>query len=241
MVYKCIAVDDEYPATQVIASFAEKIPGIELLRTFTSAPAALKFMDENPVDILFLDIQMPDINGIEFSYSLRSEAKIIFTTAYDQYAVEGFKLEAVDYLLKPFSFERFAKAVHKAVKLIELERKAAGDTTVDFGEKDFIVIKADSKLHKIPYDDIDYIEGLKAYLSFFVNGKRYITLESLKHLEEILPENRFMRIHKSYIIPIKRVKSLEGNMLEVSGKKLPIGKSYKEAVLQKIFNHWKNQ
>lgn len=236
MAYTCIAVDDEYPATQVIQSFVGKIPDLELLNTFTKATEALQFLNEVEVDLLFLDIQMPDINGIEFSQSLRSHPKIIFTTAYDKYAVEGFNLDAVDYLLKPFSFDRFAKAVNKAVKLIDLEKnEIRGKEPLKKEKPDFIVIKADYKLHKIYYDDIDYIEGLKAYVSFFVKGKRFITLESLKKLEEILPDDQFLRIHKSYIVPFTKVKALEGNMLEMENKKLPIGKSYKERVLEKVF------
>jgi len=236
MAFTCIAVDDEYPATQIIKSFVDKIPDVELLNTFTKATDALQFLSQVEVDILFLDIQMPDVNGIELSQSLRHQPKIIFTTAYDQYAVEGFNLEAVDYLLKPFSFDRFAKAVNKAVKLIDLElNKSKGSNTSEEVKSDFIVIKADYKLHKIYYDDIDYIEGLKAYVSFFVNGKRFITLESLKRLEELLPGDQFLRIHKSYIVPFSKVKSLEGNMLEMENKKIPIGKSYKENVMEKVF------
>lgn len=236
MSYTCIAVDDEFPASQVIKSFVAKIPDLELLQTFTKASEALKYLSEMEVDILFLDIQMPEINGIEFSQSLRKQPKIIFTTAYDKYAVEGFNLDAVDYLLKPFSYDRFVKAVNKAIKLISLERDTDSSSPKESKIKDdFIVIKADYKLHKIKYNEIDYIEGLKAYVSFFVKGKRYITLESLKRLEELLPHDQFMRIHKSYIIPFTKVKSLDGNMLEIGEKKLPIGKSYKEIVMDKVF------
>jgi len=232
MAFTCIAIDDEFPATRIIESFAAKIPDLNLLQTFTKAKEALQFLNEQSVDIIFLDIQMPDITGIEFSQSLRDKPKIIFTTAYDQYAVEGFNLEATDYLLKPFSFERFAKAVNKAIKQINLEQKPIENAN---NKNQFITVKADYKLHKINLETIDYIEGLKAYVSFFVNGKRLIALESLKNLEEQLPSDRFIRVHKSYIIPLNRVKSLEGNMLELDSKKIPIGKSYKEAVLKKIF------
>jgi DNA-binding LytR/AlgR family response regulator len=236
MAYTCIAIDDEYPATQIIKTFVDKIPDVELLKTFTKATEALQFLSQVEVDILFLDIQMPDINGIEFSQSLRIKPKIIFTTAYDQYAVEGFNLDAVDYLLKPFSFDRFVKSVNKAVKLIDLEQnKSSGGDQYEKEKSDFIVIKADYKLHKIKYDEIDYIEGLKAYVSFFVKGKRFITLESLKRLEELLPAEKFLRVHKSYIVPFSKVKALEGNMLEMENKKIPIGKSYKEMVMGKVF------
>jgi DNA-binding LytR/AlgR family response regulator len=236
MAYTCIAIDDEYPATQIIKLFVDKIPDLELLKTFTKAKEALQFLSEVDVDILFLDIQMPDINGIELSQSLRYQPKIIFTTAYDQYAVEGFNLDAVDYLLKPFSFDRFVKAVNKAVKLIDLEQNSLSkENEAQEAKNDFIVIKADYKLHKIKYDDIDYIEGLKAYVSFFVNGRRYVTLESLKRLEDLLPDDKFLRIHKSYIVPFGKVKALEGNMLEVENKKIPIGKSYKDMVMKRVF------
>jgi DNA-binding LytR/AlgR family response regulator len=236
MAYTCIAIDDEYPATQIIKLFVDKIPDLELLKTFTKAKEALQFLSEVDVDILFLDIQMPDINGIELSQSLRYQPKIIFTTAYDQYAVEGFNLDAVDYLLKPFSFDRFVKAVNKAVKLIDFEQNSLSkENEAQEAKNDFIVIKADYKLHKIKYDDIDYIEGLKAYVSFFVNGRRYVTLESLKRLEDLLPDDKFLRIHKSYIVPFGKVKALEGNMLEVENKKIPIGKSYKDMVMKRVF------
>lgn len=235
MAYSCIAIDDEYPATLIIESFAAKIPDLNLVKSFTKSDEALKFINENDIDIIFLDIQMPNINGIEFIQNLRKEHKIIFTTAYDQYAVEGFKLEATDYLLKPFPFDRFAQAVNKAIKQIELENKATQASSKQ-NEKDFISVKSDYKLHKIQLSDIDYIEGLKAYISIFVNGKRVIVLESLKNLESNLPSDQFIRVHKSYIVPIKKIKLMDGNMLDLGLKKIPIGKSYKEIVLKSVFH-----
>lgn len=230
--YTCMAIDDEYPATQIIQAYVDKTPQLNLICTFTSAPKALQFLSTNPVDILFLDIQMPDINGLEFSQNLIFKPKIIFTTAYDQYALEGFNVDAVDYLLKPFSLSRFSKAVSKAVHLIDLESISK---TNPLETEDYIVIKSDYKLHKIDYHDIDYIEGLKAYVSFFVNGKRYITLESLKNLEQKLPNHRFLRVHKSFIVPLEKIKALNGNLLELATKQIPIGKSYKEKVLNRVF------
>lgn len=234
MAYTCIAIDDEFPATQVIEAFIKKIPDLQLVNSFTHAKEALLYVNENEVDIIFLDIQMPEINGIEFSQSLRNKPKIIFTTAYDQYAVEGFKLEAIDYLLKPFSFDRFIIASNKAIKQIELERNATSSPE-NFSEKAFISVKSDYKLHKIFLEDIDYIEGLKAYVSIFVKGKRHIVLESLKNLEESLPNNQFIRVHKSYIVPVNKIKLMEGNMLDLEMKKIPIGKSYKEVVMREVF------
>lgn len=235
MAYTCIAVDDEYPATQVIESFVKKIPDLRLLKSFSNAKEALEFINSNVVDIVFLDIQMPELNGIEFIQNLRKEPKIIFTTAYDQYAVDGFKLEAIDYLLKPFSFDRFVIAAKKAIKRIDLENNEHKSIPQQ-NEKEFISVKSDYKLHKIYLEDIDYIEGLKAYVSIFVKGKRVIVLESLKNLEANLPADAFIRVHKSYIAPLNKIKLMDGNMLDLGTKKIPIGKSYKEIVLKKVFN-----
>lgn len=234
MKYTCVAIDDEYPATQVVESFIGKFPDLELMASFTKADEALAFINENEVDFIFLDIQMPDISGIEFIQSLRKPQRIIFTTAYDQYAVEGFKLNAIDYLLKPFSFDRFAQAVNKAKKQVDLE-KSIETVSGEQENNDFISVKSDYKLHKILLSDIDYIEGLKAYVSIFVKGKRVIVLESLKNLELTLPSHRFIRIHKSYIVPLEKIRLMDGNMLELENKKVPIGKSYKDIVLKKVF------
>ncbi len=229
--YSCIAIDDEFPATQLIESFINKIPDIQLIKSFSNPTEALEFINSNEIDIIFLDIQMPQLNGIDFIQSLRRKHKIILTTAYDQYAIEGFNLEVVDYLLKPFSYQRFAQAVNKAVKQIELEKEKKSESTVP----DFISVKADYKWHKIYLSDIDYIEGLKAYLSIFVKGKRTIVLDSLKNYEEKLPKDQFIRVHKSYIVPFNKIKSMDGNMLLLGEKQIPIGKSYKETVFKNVF------
>ena len=232
MSYTCIAIDDEFPATQVIESLVNKIPDLSLVKRFTKAKEALEYLNTNEVDILFLDIQMPDLNGLEFIQSLRKPIKVILTTAYDQYALEGFNLEVVDYLLKPFSFDRFVIAVNKAIKQIEYENE---DLPKKIKNDNFITVKSDYKLINIPFSNIDYIEGLKAYLSIFVNGKRTIVLDSLKNYERILPEDQFLRVHKSYIVSLQKIKFMEGNMLVINEKKIPIGKSYKEIVLKKVF------
>lgn len=229
--YSCIAIDDEFPATQLIESFISKMPDIQLIKSFSNATAALEFLNSNEIDIVFLDIQMPQLNGIDLIQSLRRKQKIILTTAYDQYAIEGFNLEVIDYLLKPFSYQRFAQAVNKAVKQIELEK----DKRSDHDLPDFISVKADYKWHKIYLSDIDYIEGLKAYLSIFVKGKRTIVLDSLKNYEEKLPKDQFIRVHKSYIVPISKIKAMDGNMLLLGEKQIPIGKSYKETVFKNVF------
>lgn len=234
MIYSCIAIDDEFPATQVIESYVKKMPELQLINYFTNANEALLFMNNHDIDILFIDIQMPEINGIEFIQSLRKKPKVIFTTAYDNFAVDGFKLEAIDYLLKPFSFDRFAIAANKAIKQIELESNSQLRSKED--KEAFITVKSNYKLHKVKLNEIDYIEGLKAYISIFVNGRRLIVLESLKNLEDELPSDKFIRVHKSFIVPIQKIKLLDGNLLDIGSKKVPIGKSYKDIVLKEVFN-----
>ena len=155
MSYTCIAIDDEFPATQVIESLVNKIPDLFLLKSFTKAKEALEYLNNNEVDIIFLDIQMPDLNGLEFVQSLRKRHKIILTTAYDQYALEGFNLDVIDYLLKPFSFDRFVVALNKAIKQIEFEKEEV-PRKLKNRNKDFITVKSDYKLINIPFSDIDY-------------------------------------------------------------------------------------
>jgi len=190
--------------------------------------------------LLFIDIQMPDITGIEFIKSITYKPEVIFTTAYQEYALEGFNLSAIDYLLKPFSFERFFQAVNKVIDKLEskiganyLTSQLPEQSETTFAET-YLTIRADRKFYKINFKDIKYIEGQKAYVTFHTNKRRITALASLKELEESLPKKLFIRIHKSYIVAIHEILSLEGNILEVDDLKLPVGKMYKEDVL-KIF------
>lgn len=241
---RCIIVDDEHLARTLLENFVQKFPGLELVAKCKDPREAMEVMHAEEIDLIYLDIQMPGLTGIEFLQTLPKRPLVIFTTAYSEYAVEGYQLDVVDYLLKPFSFERFAAATNKARDRYELQQKANASAsatpvtheaaTSTTPSRDFITVKADHRLHRIQFSDIDYIEGLKAYVSFFVNGKRIVTLESLKRLEELLPSHLFMRIHKSYIVSFSKVKSIEGNQVEVEGKMLPIGKSYKDEVLRKF-------
>ena len=194
---------------------------------------ASEILHRERVDLMFLDIQMPELTGIEFLKTLKNKPAVIFTTAYSEYALEGYELDVIDYLLKPFSFERFSTAINKALDYIQL--KAAGKAGASQGEEDFIAVHADHKIYKVLLKDIEYIEGLKEYVSCFTKEKRIIALQSLKHLEDTLPADRFMRIHRSYIVPIHKIKAVEGNQVDIGGKKLPIGRSYKENVIDKIF------
>lgn len=239
MTIKCLVIDDERLAREYIKKYISKIPQLELVGEFNSPIKALEIIKNQKIDLLFLDIQMPDITGVEFVKSLNHKPEIVFTTAYHEYALEGFNLNVVDYLLKPFSFERFFQAVNKVTD--KLESKNQNRESSDISEKSetiveetYLVIRADRKLYKINFTDINYIEGQKAYVTFHTINKKITALASLKELEDLLPKNQFIRIHKSYIVAIRVILSLEGNLIEVANTKLPVGKSYKEDVL-KIF------
>lgn len=237
MKIKCIVIDDERLARDYLKNYIGKIPELELLGDFNSPLKATELIKSGQVDLMFLDIQMPDITGVEFLKSLSNKPEVIFTTAYQEYALEGFNLSVVDYLLKPFSFDRFYQAVNKVID--KLDRRPAHDDETGFhGQSQttfadtYLSIRADRKFYKINFDNLKYIEGQKAYVSFYTKEKRITALASLKDLEESLPPDRFIRIHKSYIVAISEILSLEGNTIEIGDTRLPVGKSYKEAVMK---------
>ncbi len=235
---KTIIVDDEPLALDILEAHIEKIPELELLSRCSNAIEANQALNENEVDLLFLDIQMPQLTGIEFLRSIKNPPMVIFTTAYPEYAVEGFNLEAVDYLLKPISFERFLKATNKVI-----DRMNAGDGSTDPGSAsdsadDFFFVKSDKKLVKVFYKDILYIEGLKDYVIIRTETGRVITLQTMKSLEHKLPSSMFMRIHRSYIMNLQKIKALEGNMVELvekgQTKHIPIGKNYRDGLAELV-------
>lgn len=239
MKIKCLVIDDERLAREYIKNYISKIPELELIGDFNSPLKATELIKKGEVDLLFIDIQMPDITGVDFVRSLSHKPEVIFTTAYQEYALEGFNLSAIDYLLKPFSFERFFQAVNKVIDKMESKLANAEVVTPDISAQTsfadtYLTIRADRKFYKINFSDIKYIEGQKAYVTFHTTKKRITALASLKELEEALPENQFIRIHKSYIVAISEIQSLEGNLIEVHDVKLPVGKMHKEAVL-KVF------
>lgn len=239
MKIKCLVIDDERLAREYIKNYISKVPQLELLGEFNSPLKAVDLIKSGKVDLLFLDIQMPDITGVDFLKSLTHAPAVIFTTAYQEYALEGFNLNAVDYLLKPFSFERFFQAVNKIIDKLESKTSTISDFEPPIDsqtkvEDTYLTIRADRKFYKINFNDIKYIEGQKAYVTFHTNVRKITALASLKDLEEALPEKQFIRIHKSYIVSIQEILSLEGNLIEVFNTKLPVGKSYKDNVM-KIF------
>lgn len=229
---KCIIIDDEQLARNLVESYVEKIPFLELEGCYKSGIEALKPLKETDIDLIITDIQMPDLLGTELVKTLPKKTPVIFTTAYQEYALEGFELEAIDYLLKPFSFERFLKSVNKAKELYEIRNSK---TEKPQFKTDYLTVKADHKLYKVLYSDIKYIEGMREYVSFHISKGRITALMSLKSLEEKLPSNQFMRCHKSFIINKRIVSALDGNNLIVGEKSIPIGQSYKERVITEIF------
>lgn len=239
MKVNCIVVDDEQYARKLLAGYIDKIPGLELKNQCKNSMEAMEVLNKSDIDLMFLDIQMPDLTGIDFLKTLSKKPVVIFTTAYQEYAMEGYELDVIDYMLKPISFERFIKGVNKAVEFIKLKNPSDVSTKSTLAEttdiKDHINIKADYKIYKLKHDKILFIEGLKEYVSFYTSDRKYIVLESLKKLELILPSNSFLRVHKSYIINSEKVDSLYGNMIEIGEHQIPIGKSYAEQAKRRLF------
>jgi DNA-binding LytR/AlgR family response regulator len=231
---RVIIVDDEPLALDVMETYVEKLPSLELVARCENAVQAFDVLSREEVDIMFLDIQMPQLTGIDFLKSLSNPPLVIFTTAYPNYAIEGYELNVIDYLLKPISFERFMKSVNKALSQLELQNDTgipANTAENQNEEANFIFVKADKKLIKINYADIIYIEGLKDYVIIKMATSRVITLQTMKSLEEKLPSAIFKRIHRSYIVNLDKIDAVIGNMVEVDKKHLPIGKNYREELL----------
>jgi len=231
-----IIVDDEPLAQDVLETYIEKIPELNLIGKCSNALEANEMLKSESIDLMFLDIQMPQLTGIDFLKTLSKPPMVIFTTAYPNYALDGFELNALDYLLKPISLERFMKAVNKALEQYELQSREGGESSSSEEDPDFIFVKADKKLVKVKYDDILYIEGLKDYVIIRMDADRVITLQTMKSLEAKMPQDRFKRIHRSYIVNLDRINAIVGNMVEVIEKKetkhLPIGKNYRDELLE---------
>ncbi|HLN21144.1 MAG TPA: LytTR family DNA-binding domain-containing protein [Bacteroidales bacterium] len=224
---RTIAIDDEPLALQLVTGYINRTSGLNFVGAFDNPVDAEEFLLNNPVDLIFLDIRMPDMSGIEFARNKMKGPKIVFTTAYEKYALEGYKLQIVDYLLKPFSYEEFLMAVTKAQRLIKLEDKAAGMSEVN---ADFLFLKSDYKIRRINFNDILYIEGLKDYVKVFtVNAsKPYLSLTSLKQMEAKLPEGKFMRVHRSFIVNLGKIDTIERSRIIFGKEYIPVSEQYKD-------------
>lgn len=227
MVIHTVAIDDEPLALGLVAGYIGKTPGLRLAGQFDNPLEAAEFISENAVDLIFLDIQMPDLSGVEFARIMEKGPKIIFTTAYEKYALEGYKLEAVDYLMKPFSYEEFLVAVSKARKLIGLEHQAEAHIE---SNNQFLFLKSDYKIKRINFNDILYIEGLKDYVKVFTgtNSKPVLSLTSLKLLETRLPPEKFMRVHRSFIVNLGKIDTIEKSRIVFGKEYIPVGDQYKD-------------
>jgi DNA-binding LytR/AlgR family response regulator len=225
---RCLVIDDEPPAIEVLKKHIAKLPALELMGTAYNAVDGLALVQGKSIDLLLLDIQMPKILGTDFIRTLKKPPKIIFTTAYRKYAVEGFELDAVDYLLKPISFERFLKAVNKVMDLQLKGSEASSPTELGkINQNRFMHFKVDRKIQKILLDDILYIESLKDYIRVVTTSKTIVSKQSISSLEERLPKDSFIRIHRSYIVALNKIDSSTKELIEIGKKELPVSRMYR--------------
>lgn len=242
---KCIAVDDEPLALDIIEDYVSKVPFLELVKRTENAIEALQMVQSGGIDIVFLDIQMPELTGIQFLKIANGKASYILTTAYSQYALESYDLNVSDYLLKPIAFDRFYKAVEKVHDRLKTSQPdiniqplvaVASPVVATNPVQDFIFVKTEHKIQKIELDDILYIEGLKDYISIFTKTERVITLQNMKKMEETLPKDQFIRVHKSYIIALDKIESIERSRITICSKIIPIGDTYRDEFFKHIDN-----
>lgn len=233
MIINCAIIDDEPLAGGLLKSYAEKTPFLNLIGSYGSALEAMKELRDHPVQLLFLDIQMPELSGIEFAKILPKDTKIIFTTAFQQYAIEGYKVAALDYLMKPISYDDFLKASNKALDWFSISQRQ--QTTA---QDRFMFVKSDYKLIRIALDDILYIEGLKDYVRFYLeDGTKIMSLMNMKKLEDYLPRPEFLRTHRSYIVHMTKAEQIDRFRIVFGEEYIPISDSYKDDVQQFFDNH----
>jgi two-component system, LytTR family, response regulator len=229
---RCLIVDDEPLALHILEDYMSKIPFLQLVKATTNPIEALTIVQERGVDLVFLDVQMPELTGIQFLRIANGKAKVILTTAYPQYALEGYELDVIDYLLKPIAFDRFFKSVQKAQTVLQptvqpVQAEQNQQPKQDF-LSDFIFVKTEHKIQKVYLNDILFIEGLKDYISIFTPAERIITLQNMKKMEDALPEKHFIRVHKSYIVSINKIDSIERSRIFIRDKIIPVGDTYRE-------------
>jgi DNA-binding LytR/AlgR family response regulator len=230
---KTLIIDDEPLAVEILETYVNQIPGLQLIGKCYNALDANELLQHQEIDLILVDVQMPQMTGIELIKSLSNPPKVIFTTAFPEFAIQGFELNAVDYLLKPIAFNRFLKAVNKVMNTTQ-----ANEKNKEITNQDFIFVKADKKLVKLNYEDILFIEGLKDYVIIYTDQARIVTLQTMKSLEEKLPEHIFIRVHRSYIVNVHKIKSIHSDDIEIivknQSKIIPIGNNYSENINQII-------
>jgi len=224
--YKCIIIEDEPLALERTKEFAQKIPFLTIAATFDNALDGLAFLNTNKVDVLFLDINMDELTGVELLENSKIESQVIITTAYQEYALKSFELNVTDYLLKPFTFNRFLQAVNKAQENL--------DKTVQQKRPDFIFVKTENRLEKINLQDILYIEGMRDYRRIHTENKRIMTLQNFKEFEQIIPPNIVCRVHKSYMVSLSKIESIERSRIRIANELIPISETYKASFFKQI-------
>jgi DNA-binding LytR/AlgR family response regulator len=233
---RCIVVDDEQAAIDVLSTYISQLPQLQLAGTFTNPLEALKMVSQDDIQLVFLDVQMPELSGMDFIHAINGQCHVILTTAYSEFALKGYDLDVVDYLVKPIRLPRFLQAVQKAAARIGEKKEASQITRA----QDHIFVKTGTKgkLQRINYDEIDYIEGMKNYVGFSCGKQKVLVYASMKEIEEHLPEELFMRVHKSFIIPVNNITGIEGNSIRLKGvdAEILIGENYKPALMKVISN-----
>jgi DNA-binding LytR/AlgR family response regulator len=229
----CMIVDDEPMAREIISSFVGKIHNLELVATCKNVSEAFSVLQKESIQLIFLDINMPDISGLSLAKSIQHKSQVIFTTAYREYAIEGFDLQAVDYLLKPISFDRFLKAVQKYFDL-HVSKEIIKQEIVSEAKETSIFVRSDRKMVKVRFKEIKYVESLSDYVKIFTDKETIITRETISNIESKLPSNEFLRTHRSYIVSMPKIDSFTNELVELKKKAIPISRSYKENVLQKL-------
>jgi two-component system, LytTR family, response regulator len=230
MTINCIAIDDEPLALDIIKDYAKRIPFLNLMATFDNAVDCISYLKNNQVDLMFLDIQMEELTGIQLLSALKDKPQVIFTTAYDQFALKGYELDVLDYLLKPISFERFLKATDKAYDKLVVKPEARPAITEIVPQKtvDYCFIKSEFHLEKINFADVLYIEGMGDYLMIHTASRKIMTLQNFKKAEETFPAENFCRVHKSFIVAIDKIESIERNRIKIGSMLIPVSDSYKK-------------
>lgn len=225
---KCILIEDEKLAQDVIKTHLNKIDGFELAGVCNNALEATEFLSKQEVDVIFLDIHLPGMTGLNFLKTLNDPPLIVLTTAYGEYALESYDFNVIDYLLKPISFERFFKTTIKIKEIMQVNASAKENKP----SSDYIFIKSNNRFFKVNFSEIIYVEGMKDYLKIYTNDAKLVTLQTMSEMEKLLPASQFIRVHKSYIVAVSRIKSIYGNTIELNKADIPIGINYKEKVMQ---------
>ena len=231
---RCLIVDNEPPAREILRRYVEDLPNLVLSGECSNAIQAFSFLQQHTVDLIFLDIRMPQLSGTDFLKTLKNPPKVIFTTAFAEYALEGYELDAVDYLMKPIPFNRFLKAVNKAFQLADTRDTVEPIVAEEKRNDSFVYFRADRKMVKVVLDDILYIESMKDYVKVVTATATIITKQSISSVEAMLPEKEFVRVHRSYIVSLRRIRSFTSELIEIDKTEIPIGKLYRNGVLKVI-------